>query len=133
MKCSIILLIACVAAVAQTSVDLRTQSKSVDFSSAPLTKPARVGSSLPATCSAGEAFFNSSAPAGFNLNICVATNVWLPVGGDAESIMTSILSALPSTCNVGDVRFTTDATVSGGGFFTYWCTAANTWTQFGYV
>jgi hypothetical protein len=34
----------------QTLVDLRTQTKSVDFSGATSTKPMQTGSSLPATC-----------------------------------------------------------------------------------
>jgi hypothetical protein len=41
-----------------TQVDLRTQSKSVDFSGANTTKPFKAGTVLPATCSVGEAFFS---------------------------------------------------------------------------
>ena len=139
MRLPILLVTVCVAAVAQTTlVDLKTQSKSVDFSNATLTKPARVGGALPPACSTGEVFFNTSAVAGFNLYICAVTNLWQALGaggggGAAISIMTSTVSTLPSTCSVGDVRFAIDATLAGGGFYTYWCTAANTWTLFGYV
>ncbi len=52
-------------AVGQTQVDLRTQSKSVDFSAASSTKPVTTGTSLPPTCGVGQMFF-SNAPAGQN-------------------------------------------------------------------
>ena len=42
---------------AQTSIDLRTQAKNVDFSSAASTKPSKTGTLLPFTCSLGETFF----------------------------------------------------------------------------
>jgi hypothetical protein len=139
MRLTILLLAVSVAAVTQTTlVDLRTQSKSVDFSNATLTKPARVGGALPPTCSRGEVFFNANATVGFNLYICATTNLWQALGAGgggsaATSILTSNVSTLPATCSIGDVRFTIDASRAGGGFYTYWCTAANTWTQFGYV
>lgn len=66
---------------AQTLVDLRTQSKSVDFSSASTTKPIKTGTALPAACGVGEAFFQTNAPAGSNLYLCTAQNSWtLQVG-----------------------------------------------------
>jgi hypothetical protein len=138
IKLPVLLIAMSAAAAAQTQVDLRTQSKDVDFSNAPVTKPAKVGSALPSTCTTGEVFFNTSAAAGFNLNICSATNLWQAVGaggagGSATSVMTSTVSTLPSTCSIGDVRFAIDAALAGGGFYTYWCTAANTWKQLGYV
>jgi hypothetical protein len=61
---------------AQTQVDLKTQSKSVDFSSANTTKPFKSGTVLPATCSVGEAFFKSNAPAGTNVFACTSLNSW---------------------------------------------------------
>src|SRR5665213_2304875 len=60
----------------QTLVDLRTQSKSIDFSALPSTKPVQVGTALPATCQVGQMFFNSGATPGANLYGCTATNVW---------------------------------------------------------
>jgi hypothetical protein len=60
----------------QTLVDLRTQSKSVDFSGANSTKPLKSGAVLPATCSIGEMFFKTNAPAGSNLYACTALNAW---------------------------------------------------------
>jgi hypothetical protein len=46
---------------AQTRVDLRTQSKSVDFSAASSAKPSQTGTSLPATSTVGQRFLNTSA------------------------------------------------------------------------
>jgi hypothetical protein len=66
----------------QTAIDLRTQSKSVDFSAASSTRPLKTGTSLPATCTAGEMFFKTDAPAGSNLYGCTAANSWsLQAGG----------------------------------------------------
>lgn len=61
---------------AQTSIDLRTQAKSVDFSSAAYTKPSKTGTALPPTCSVGETFFNTATTAGHNFYGCTATNTW---------------------------------------------------------
>src|SRR3984885_15544109 len=61
---------------AQTLVDLRTQSKSVDFSGASTTKPMKTGTVLPAACGLGEAFFQTNAPAGSNLYLCTSQNSW---------------------------------------------------------
>lgn len=70
---------------AQTQVDLRTQSKMVDFSSALSTKTSRTGTALPATCSMGETFFKTNATAGQNLYGCTATNAWTVLAGSASS------------------------------------------------
>ncbi len=64
------------AASGQTLVDLKTQSKSVDFSGAITTKPFKSGTILPATCGVGEAFYQTNAPAGANLYTCTALNAW---------------------------------------------------------
>ncbi len=66
---------------AQTVIDLRTQSKSVDFSQAISTRPSKTGGTLPATCLTGETFFKTDASAGQNLYGCVATNLWSLLGG----------------------------------------------------
>ena len=65
---------------AQTTIDARTQTKSIDFSGAPSTTPAKVGTALPATCSIGASFFKSNAPVGQNLYGCTATNAWTLLG-----------------------------------------------------
>jgi len=60
----------------QTQVNLRTQSKDIDFAGASSTRPLKTGTSLPATCQPGELFFRTDAPAGSNLYGCTSLNVW---------------------------------------------------------
>jgi len=61
----------------QTQVDLRTQSKNVDFSSAAETRPVKTGTILPATCAIGDVYFKSDVTAGLNLYGCTANNTWM--------------------------------------------------------
>jgi hypothetical protein len=63
-------------AFGQTLVDLRTQSKSIDFSALPSTRPVQVGTALPATCQVGQLFFKADAIAGANLYGCASVNSW---------------------------------------------------------
>lgn len=56
-----------------------------DFSTAQAIKPFKTGSSPPATCAVGEAFFNTAATAGNNLYLCTATNVWTQVFGTGQA------------------------------------------------
>jgi len=67
--------------IAQTQVDLRTQSKSVDFSAATFTKPMQTGTSLPGSCSTGAMFLKTDAPAGQNVYACTSANTWSLEGG----------------------------------------------------
>ena len=60
----------------QTMVDLRTQSKSVDFSGANATKPFKSGTVFPSACAVGEMFFKTDAAAGSNLYGCTSLNAW---------------------------------------------------------
>lgn len=69
----------------QTQVDLRTQSKSVDFQTAPYTRPIQSGSSLPATCTPSAVFFLTTALAGANIYGCVGTNTWAVQGAGGGS------------------------------------------------
>ncbi len=64
---------------AQTQVDLRTQSKGVDFQAAPYTKPLKSGSDLPPTCTQGEMYFLFSAAPGTNLFGC-PSGAWVAEG-----------------------------------------------------
>jgi hypothetical protein len=69
-------------AFAQTQLDLRTQSKSVDFTNSAFTRPVKTGTVLPAACSTGDLFFNTASAAGSNLYGCVSANTWaLQSGG----------------------------------------------------
>ena len=61
---------------AQTSVDLKTQSRNIDFGAAASTRPAKTGSSLPGICAVGDLFFLSSGTPGDNLYGCTAVNTW---------------------------------------------------------
>jgi hypothetical protein len=76
---------------AQTQVDLKTQTKDVDFSGAPTTKPVKAGTALPATCGAGELFFKTNAAPGGNLYLCTAANTWTPSGLSSASQATDFL------------------------------------------
>ncbi len=70
----------------QTAIDLKAQSKRVDFSDAASTKPSKIGTSLPASCSVGETIFLSNALPGKNLYGCVATNTWSVLSGAGDNI-----------------------------------------------
>ena len=64
--------------VAQTQVDLRTQSRNIDFGAAPSTRPLKTGTALPSSCLVGDMFFSSSSPADKNLYGCTSLNTWTP-------------------------------------------------------
>src|SRR5579883_1804769 len=77
-------------AAAQTQIDLRTQTKSIDFTAASFTKPVKTGTTLPAGCTLGELFLNVAAPAGANLFACTSLNGWSVQGGsDPLAVMNS--------------------------------------------
>ena len=61
---------------AQTAIDLKSQSRNIDFSAASTTRPFKTGTVLPAACVTGESFFKTNAPAGQNLFGCTAANTW---------------------------------------------------------
>jgi hypothetical protein len=72
--------------VAQTQVDLRTQTKDIDFRAASSTKPLKTGGALPATCSQGDMFFLTTAAAGANLYGCSGNTWTLQAGGGTGSV-----------------------------------------------
>ena len=80
------LILGCALSLAQTRVDLRSQSKSVDFGDSPSTRPVKVGTAMPAVCTTGDLFFRSSAAPGSNLYACTATNAWTLLTGGGGSI-----------------------------------------------
>lgn len=67
-------------------IDLKSQSRNADFSAHPFIKPWVIGTSLPATCSVGDAFFDSDAPAGQNIYVCTATNTWTLSSGSITGL-----------------------------------------------
>jgi len=83
MKLIVSVAIAAVAAFGQTRVDLGNQSKNADFSAFPYTRPMKVVTALPATCTVGDmVFLTGSAPA---INGCTATNTWTALAGAASA------------------------------------------------
>lgn len=92
-------------ASAQTAVDLRTQSKNVDFSGASATKPSKTGAALPGGCSVGETFFLTSAAAGQNLYFCTAGDVW-SLQGQSPAPVTSVMGRTGAVAGqAGDYAF----------------------------
>jgi hypothetical protein len=79
--CGLCLLLAAGLANAQTRVDLRSQSKNIDLSGAPFTRPVKTGPDLPSNCSVGELFFRTNASPGGNLYGCAAANAWSQLSG----------------------------------------------------
>ena len=69
----------------QTQIDLRTQTKSVDFSAAQSTKPFTTGTILPSGCSVGQMFFLTGAPDGQNSFGCTASGTWTLESGAGPS------------------------------------------------
>ncbi len=118
-------LLSCTGAMGQTSVDLRTQGKNVDFSNATVTRPFKTGATLPATCSQGDTFFLTVAPAGQNFYGCSATNVWANQGapgsgGGGSGTVTSTGGLLGDGTPTAPLRLNTASqrTISGSGTFT---------------
>ncbi len=110
---------------AQTKVDLKWQSKTVDFSAAPATTPARVVASVPSTCGTGEFAFVSTAAPGQNLYLCVATNTWAQIAGGSSgsstksqvTTTTTVLTMAPGAVWASGVQslYATSATVTVAG------------------
>ena len=83
MRRTIFALVLCVSAWGQNQVDLPSQSKNVDFSNAPETRPVKTGTTLPTSCRVGDVYFKTDAVPGANLYGCTATNTWLQEIGAA--------------------------------------------------
>ena len=87
---------AAVSAQTPTAVDLRTQTKDVDFSGALSTKPMQSGSALPASCSIGAMFYLTVAAAGSNLHGCTAANTWTVETGTGAQTVSQLSDLTPS-------------------------------------
>ena len=111
------------AARGQTQIDLRTQGKNIDFSSAARTRPSKTGTLVPAVCTIGETFVKTDAAAGKNLYVCTAVNVWTVQGvevpdptGKADQVLTNDGSGFNWQAFGGDVSGRPGAvTVTGLG------------------
>lgn len=73
-----------------TQIDLRLQSRNVDFSAASATKPFRSGTGLPATCGLGEMYYRMDAAAGMNVYGCTTTNSWTLEQGPVASMASQL-------------------------------------------
>jgi len=98
--------------LAQTTINLGTQGRNVDFTNAPYTRPVKTGTSLPASCSPGELFFNLSAAAGQNLTGCAAVNSWIVLGNSSGGITQLTGDVTTLAASSGSV-VSTLATVNG--------------------
>ena len=107
-----VLVAACAGALwGQTQVDLRTQSKSIDFTGANATKPFKSGTLFPVVCSTGEIFYKADAPAGSNVYACTTTNTWTleqgggypAPGGNSGKVLTTDGSTLLFSPLGGDI------------------------------
>ena len=86
---------------AQTQLDLKAQSKNVDFSAASTTKPVKAGMALPATCTSGELFFKTNAAPGGNLYLCTSVNTWTQSGlSSASQASDFLVTALGASATI---------------------------------
>ena len=126
------LMTAGVALWGQTQVDLRTQSREVDFSAAPSTKPAKTGTSLPVACGVGEAFFLTTAQPGANWYLCAATNIWSLQGGgggvvsNANDVRFLLTNTSSTVLTLNGAMSTSNPAVIVGGMTAYKFTAPST-------
>jgi hypothetical protein len=110
----------------QTQVDLRTQSKIVNFSAAPSTQPFQSGTVLPAACLVDQAFFQTNAPAGLNLYGCTAVNSWTLL---SAGILLGDVTGTPTDSTVSKIQghaVSTTAPTSGQSLV--WNSSTNSWT-----
>jgi len=107
---------------AQTAIDVKTQTRNIDFSGAVSTRPFKTGATLPATCTTGESFFKSNAAAGQNLYGCTAANTWIALSGSLTNtgVTAGIYGTSGSVAQItvdaqGRITAAADVAVSGGG------------------
>ena len=112
------------AAYTQTQVDLKWQTKgSVDFTNAATTKPFKSGAILPATCTVGELFWNTTVPAGANIYGCTAPNNWTAESGSAAG-----LAGYTEPTTVNNLQgFPVSAAAPASGQALIWSAADNEW------
>ena len=125
-----------------TAIDLKAQSRNIDFTGAASTRPFKSSAALPSSCSVGEMFYLTSAAAGTNVYGCTTTNTWTleaGVGAQSASQLSDLAPSLTSatTLTIGpncsnttpcNVRFgsavyafttSTSATISAGSGMAY--------------
>src|SRR5262249_14439119 len=109
------------AAHGQTKIDLRKRGKSADFLAAGATRPAQRGTTLPGAGAIGATFPTDRAPAGKNLFVCTAANVWTVQGvelpdptGKANQVLTNNGSSFSWAGLSGDVSGAPGAVIVTG-------------------
>lgn len=118
----------------QVRIDLRTQSKSVDFGQASSTRPFQTGAVLPVACQQGQVYYLTTAPTGQNVHLCQATGEWSKVvseDSDSPNFAQSFESATSVTLshNAGSesvVPFCVDANGDAIGWHGFRIVDANT-------
>lgn len=85
-----------------TQLDLRLQSRDVDFSGASSTKPFKSGTGLPSSCGQGEMYYRLDATAGMNVYACTTANSWTleqapPAASMASQLGDFAVAAMNST------------------------------------
>jgi len=86
-----------------TAIDLKAQSRNVDFTAAATTRPFKSGAARPATCSVGEMFYLTNAQAGSNLYGCTSANTWTleaAPGAQSASQLTDLAASLTSSATL---------------------------------
>jgi hypothetical protein len=84
------------AVLSQTVVDLPSQSRRIDFSTFPFTRPVKTGTATPSSCTIGDLFFKSDAVPGANLMACVGANTWQVLGSSLPAQANAIERVLSS-------------------------------------
>jgi len=123
-----ILAAGCVIALAnaQTLVDLRTQTKDINFTGANSTSPFQAGTALPATCSVGQAFFETNSAAGLNLYGCTAVNSWTLL---SAGILVGDVTGTPGATTVAQIQGRPiAATAPTGGQSLAWNSTSGNWS-----
>jgi hypothetical protein len=111
---------------AQTLVDLRTQSKSVNFTAANSTSPFQAGTALPAACSIGQAYFQTNASAGLNLWGCTAVNSWTLL---SAGVLLGDVTGTPGANTVSKIQGrSVSSTAPSSGQALAWNSTSSNWT-----
>lgn len=85
----------------------------------------KFGTTLPATCWAGDVFFNTNAPAGSNLFTCVAPNTWVTQG--VQSLGGDVTGA-PSSTRVTQIQGrAVSSTAPAAGQTLVWNASTSRW------
>jgi hypothetical protein len=86
-----------------TAIDLKAQSRDVDFTGAMTTAPFKSGAALPSNCSVGQMFYLTSAAAGTNVYGCTSANSWTleaGVGAQSASQLSDLTPSLTSAATL---------------------------------